>query len=66
MSRRPPAADVAIAVVIAALILVVSPGVAIAALIGIIVIIGCGVSRALERRSGRSRRSSGRRVTRRR
>jgi hypothetical protein len=46
-------ADIAVAVVLAAVVLVVSPGLAVAAMIALVVIVVCAVSFALDARRGR-------------
>ncbi len=56
MSRRLAMTDLGIAFVLAILVLIISPGVAIAGLIAAIVLVACGVSFALDARR-RSRRA---------
>ena len=56
MNRRTVAVDVGIAVLAAGLVLILSAGVAIAGLIAIVVLVGCGISLVLERRGRPSRR----------
>lgn len=46
-------ADLAIAIVLAALVLIVSPGLAVVAMIALVVIVVCAISYALDRRRGR-------------
>ena len=53
MSRSILFADLAIAVVLAALVLIVSPGLAVVAMIALVVIVVCAVSFALDARRGR-------------
>ncbi len=53
MSRGVLLADLAIAVVLAALVLIVAPGLAVVAMIALVVIVVCAVSFALEARRGR-------------
>ncbi len=62
MSRGPLLADVAIAVVAAAVILIITPGVAMAALIALIVLIVCLVSFVVQSRRGRVTPNPRRRV----
>lgn len=49
------AADAAIAVALAALVLILSPGVAVAGLVAIVALIVCGISLLLDRRRARAR-----------
>jgi hypothetical protein len=59
MSRRTIAIDLILAVAAAAIVLVASPGVALAAVIALVVLILCGVSFAIERAARRWRRWRG-------
>ena len=56
MSREVLAFDVAVAVVLAALVLILSPGVAVAGMIALAVLLVCLVSAVWGRRPGRSSR----------
>jgi hypothetical protein len=58
VKRSTLAIDVGIAAALAAFVLVVSPGVAIGAIVAILIVIACGVSLAIERVTGRSRRDA--------
>ncbi|MGZ4234427.1 MAG: hypothetical protein ACXVVQ_23780 [Solirubrobacteraceae bacterium] len=53
MSRSVLVADSAIAVVLAGLVMIVAPGLAIVAIIALVVIVTCAVSFALDARRGR-------------
>ena len=53
MNRSVLLADLAIAVVIAALVLIVAPGLAVVAMVALVVIVVCSVSFALDARRGR-------------
>ena len=53
MTRSVWIADLAIAVVLAALVLIVAPGLAVVAIIALVVIVVCAVSFALDARRGR-------------
>jgi predicted membrane metal-binding protein len=59
VTRNPLAVDAAIAVLIAALVLILAPGLAVVALLVLIVLVACGVG--LLRRALRSRRPPRRR-----
>lgn len=56
MSRRILAIDALVAATLAAVVLIVSPGVALAAVIALVVLILCAVSLAVEGVAGRWRR----------
>ncbi len=56
MRPSPLLIDVAIAVLCALVVLIVSPGVAVDAIIALLVLAGCAVSLALSRRGRRGRR----------
>jgi uncharacterized membrane protein YjjP (DUF1212 family) len=56
MTRNPLLIDLAIAVLCALVVLIVSPGVAIDAIIAVIVLAVCGLSFAFSRRRGRGHR----------
>ena len=53
MSRRVLLADLAIAAVLAALVLIVAPGLAVVAMTALLVIVVCAVSFAFDARRGR-------------
>ncbi len=53
MTRSPAVIDIAVAVAIAALILVIEPGVAVGALLALLLLVVCGVSLAFDRRRAR-------------
>jgi hypothetical protein len=53
VSRSVLGADLAIAIVLAALVLIVAPGLAVVAMIALVVIVVCAVSFALDFRRGR-------------
>jgi hypothetical protein len=53
VSRSPLVADLAIAVLAAIVILVLTPGVAVAGLIALLVLAACGVSLVIDSRRGR-------------
>jgi hypothetical protein len=55
MSRDVLAADAAIAVVLALLVLILSPGIAVAAILGLLVVLTCGVSFVWQGRRARRR-----------
>lgn len=57
MTRNPLVIDLAIAVVCALVVLIVSPGVAVDAIIALIVLAGCGASFLLRRLRRRGQRS---------
>jgi ABC-type bacteriocin/lantibiotic exporter with double-glycine peptidase domain len=52
VSRNPLVVDVLVAVVIVALILIIEPGVAIAAILALVLFIVCGVTFLVDRRRG--------------
>jgi hypothetical protein len=53
VSRNPLVIDAAIAVVIVALVLIIEPGVAIAAILALILLLACGISYLVARRPRR-------------
>jgi hypothetical protein len=58
MRRNVLAIDAGIAVVLALLVLIISPGLAVAGMIAILILLVCGVSFALESRAARGRRTN--------
>ena len=62
MNRQLLTIDAALAVLVAALVLIISPGIAVSGMIALLVLVVCGISVAIER--GRRRR--GRQIARRR
>ena len=54
MTRNPLAIDAAVAVVIVLFILIIEPGVAIAAILALIVLAVCGITYLVGRRRGRT------------
>ncbi|MDQ6606020.1 MAG: hypothetical protein M3Z06_05650 [Actinomycetota bacterium] len=57
MTRNPLLIDLAIAVLCALVVLIVSPGVAVDAIVALAVLVLCGVSAVIGRRRGRGHRS---------
>lgn len=55
MSRKPLVIDAAVAVVIVALVLVIEPGLAVAAILALILLAVCGISYLVGRRPRRDR-----------
>jgi len=64
MNNRMAAIDAAIAVGVAVLVLVISPGIAVTGMIALFVLVVCGVSLVWEARRGRRRRATRPRRTR--
>jgi hypothetical protein len=62
MNRQLLTIDAALAVLVAALVLIISPGLAVSGIIALVVLLGCGISVAI----GRGRRRRGRQLARRR
>ncbi len=59
MSRNPLVIDLAVAILCALVVLIISPGVAVDAIVAAIVLVVCGVSFALSRRRRRPIRGYG-------
>jgi hypothetical protein len=61
VSRNPLVIDVVVAVVIVALVLIIEPGVAVAAILALVLLAVCGISYLVGRRRSRGRRYGDRR-----
>ena len=53
MTRNPVVIDIAAAVLIAALVLILEPGVGVGVVLGLLLLVICGVTLLLDRRRGR-------------